>query len=131
MQNRRQIAAGIFTAARVVRIIFFSSDGKLNCLGQAYNLPARSLRELTNGDGAACSRASSPASNGKVFAQRPARIRRAEAATALQLRHQKIDDVVEHLDLLGLGMAQHEAAAASRAFEAFFKIVGDLGRSAG
>ena len=38
---------------------------------------------------------------------------------------------MEHIDLLGLGMAQHEAAPASRTLEAFFEIIGDLGRGAG
>src|SRR3977135_2093669 len=81
--------------------------------------------------GASSRRHHPPASSGKVFAQRPARIRCPETSVALQFRHEKIDDVVEHLDLLVLGMAQHEAAAASRALEAFFEIIGDLGCSAG
>ena len=48
---------------------------------------------------------SGSASGREVFAQGPPRISGSEAAAALQFRHQKIDDVVQHLDLLGLRVA--------------------------
>src|ERR1700750_1368761 len=100
-----------------------SSDGKLEASSHIEKQePALRLQRNA---------ASFPASSGKVFAQRPARIRRPETAAALQLWHEKIDDVVEHINLLGLGMTQHEAAAASRALEALPEIIGDRGRGAG
>src|SRR5581483_6566977 len=67
----------------------------------------------------------------QVLPQRLAGISGAEAAAPLQFRHQQVDDVVQRVDLLGLRMAQHEAAAAARALKSLLEIIRDLRRGAG